>query len=119
MLHYSNASSIEKNRRYLVIKGGGLPGCSSKREGVVNSVVELGNSSVGLVVYRREEGVEIMNTEQTKHHKIYQGNTRCSVCPNAVVGDSGEGGKTSGKVFPGFRVFGQRSRRGKVAGSIG
>ena len=22
MLHYSNASSIEKNRRYLVIKGG-------------------------------------------------------------------------------------------------
>ena len=24
--------------------------------GVVNSVVELGNSSVGLVVYRREEG---------------------------------------------------------------
>ena len=33
MLHYSNASSIEKNRRYLVIKGGGLPGCSSKKEG--------------------------------------------------------------------------------------
>ena len=34
MLHYSNASSIEENRRYLVIKGGGgLPGCSGKREG--------------------------------------------------------------------------------------
>ena len=33
MLHYSNASSIEKSRRYLVIKGGGLPGCSGKREG--------------------------------------------------------------------------------------
>ena len=31
MLHYSNASSIEKNRRYLVIKGGGLPGCSGKK----------------------------------------------------------------------------------------
>ena len=30
MLHYSNASSIEKNRRYLVIKGGGLPGCLDK-----------------------------------------------------------------------------------------
>ena len=31
MLHYSNASSIEENRRYLVIKGGGgLPGCSDK-----------------------------------------------------------------------------------------
>ena len=32
MLHYSNASSIEKNRRYLVIKGG-FPGCSGKKEG--------------------------------------------------------------------------------------
>ena len=57
-----------------------------------------------------------MNTEQTKHHKIYQGNTRCSVCPNAVVGDTGEGGKTPGKVFPMFRVFGQRSRRGESCG---
>ena len=28
-------------------------------------------------------------------------------------------GETSGKVFPVFRVFGQRSRRGKVASSIG
>ena len=28
-------------------------------------------------------------------------------------------GKSSGKVFPVFRVFGQRTRRGKVAGSIG
>ena len=27
MLHYSNASSIEKNRRYLVIKGGGGGAC--------------------------------------------------------------------------------------------
>ena len=33
MLHYSNASSIEKNRRYLVIKGeGGLPGSSVVQE---------------------------------------------------------------------------------------
>ena len=68
-----------------------------QERGVVNSVVELVSSSVGLVVYRREEGGEIMNTEQTKHHKIYQGNTRCSVCPNAVLGDTGEGGKHPGK----------------------
>ena len=33
--------------------------------GVVNSVVELGSSSVGLVVYQREEGVETVNTMQT------------------------------------------------------
>ena len=57
MLHYSNASSIEKNRRYLVIKGG-LAWLLWQVGGVVNSVVELGSSSVGLVVYRREEGEE-------------------------------------------------------------
>ena len=53
MLHYSNASSIEKNRRYLVIKGGGLAWLLWQVGGVVNSVVELGSSSVGLVVYLR------------------------------------------------------------------
>ena len=41
-----------------------------QERGVVNSVVELGGISVGLVVYQREEGEEIMNIEQTKHHKI-------------------------------------------------
>ena len=41
MLHYSNASSIEKNRRYLVIKGG-LAWLLWQEGGVVNSVVELG-----------------------------------------------------------------------------
>ena len=56
MLHYSNASSIEKNRRYLVIKGGGLAWLLWQVGGVVNSVVELGSSSVGLIVYRREVG---------------------------------------------------------------
>ena len=64
MLHYSNASSIEKNRRYLVIKGG-LAWLLWQVGGVVNSVVELGSSSVGLVVYRREEGEETVNTMQT------------------------------------------------------
>ena len=55
-LHYSNASRIEKYRRYLVIKGGGLAWLLWQVGGVVDSVVELGSSSVGLVVYRREEG---------------------------------------------------------------
>ena len=64
MLHYSNASSIEKNRRCLVIKGG-LAWKLWQEEGVVNSVVERGGSSVVLVVYRREEGEETMNTMQT------------------------------------------------------
>ena len=65
MLHYSNASSIEENRRYLVIKGG-LAWLLRQEGGVVNSVVERGTSSgVSLVVYRREEGEETMNTMQT------------------------------------------------------
>ena len=64
MLHYSKASSIEKSRRYLVIKGG-LAWLFWQVGGVVNSVVELGSSSVGLVIYRREEGEETMNTMQT------------------------------------------------------
>ena len=64
MLHYSNASSIEKNRRYLVIKGG-LAWSLWQVGGVVDSVGELGSSSVGLVVYRREEGEETVNTMQT------------------------------------------------------
>ena len=63
MLHYSNASSIEKNRRYLVIKGG--LAWLLWQGGVVNSVVELGSSSVSLVVYQREEGGETVNTMQT------------------------------------------------------
>ena len=45
MLHYSNASRIEKNRRYLVIKGGGLAWLLWQ-EGVVNSIVELGSPAV-------------------------------------------------------------------------
>ena len=64
MIHYSNASSIEKNRRYLVIKGG--LAWLLWQVGVVNSVVGRGTSSdVGLVVYRREEGEETMNIMQT------------------------------------------------------
>ena len=64
MLHYSNASSIEENRQYLVIKGGlaWLLG----QGGVVNTVVDRGTSSnVSLVVYRREEGEETINIMQT------------------------------------------------------
>ena len=63
MLHYSNASSIEENRRYLVIKGG-LAWLLSREGGVANTVVDRGSSSGSLVVYRREEGEETMNTMQ-------------------------------------------------------
>ena len=49
-LHYSNASSIEESRRYLVIKGGGLAWLLWQERGVVNTVVVLGSSAVGLGV---------------------------------------------------------------------
>ena len=52
MLHYSNASSIEKNRRYLLIKGG-LAWLLWQVGGIVNSVVELGAAG-SLGVYRKE-----------------------------------------------------------------
>ena len=56
MLHYSNATSIEKSRRYLVIKGG-LAWLPWQEGGVDNTVVDRGtSSSVSLVAYRREEG---------------------------------------------------------------
>ena len=55
MLHYSNASSRGKNRRYLVIKGA-LAWRLSREGGVVNTVVVLGSSGVGLRVYQRRRG---------------------------------------------------------------
>ena len=52
MLHYSNASSIEENRRYLVIKGG-FAWLLWQEGGVINIVVELGFAG-SLEVYRKE-----------------------------------------------------------------
>ena len=53
MLHYSNASSIEENRRYLVIKGGGLAWLLWQERGVVGDVVDHRGISIGLGVYRK------------------------------------------------------------------
>ena len=53
MLHYSNASSIEENRRYLVVKGGGLAWLLWQEGRVVNTVVGLGVAD-RLGVYRKE-----------------------------------------------------------------
>ena len=53
MLHYSNASSIEKNRRYLVIKGG-LAWLLWQEGDVVVDVVDHGGNGSGFGVYRKE-----------------------------------------------------------------
>ena len=54
MLHYSNASSIEKNRRYLVIKGRGLAWLLWQEEGVVVDVADHMGIGNGLGAYRKE-----------------------------------------------------------------
>ena len=52
MLHYSNASSIEKNRRYLVIKGG-LAWLLKQEGGVVGDVVD--HRGISIVTGSTEE----------------------------------------------------------------
>ena len=54
----------EWNGRYRDDQGGGLPGSSAEREeGVAVDVVD--HSGIGIGVYRRAEGEETVNTEQT------------------------------------------------------
>ena len=52
MLHYSNASSIEKNRRYLVIKGG-LAWLLKREGGIVGDVVD--HRGISIVTGSTEE----------------------------------------------------------------
>ena len=52
MLHYSNASSIEKNRRYVVIKGG-LAWLLRQEGGVVGDVVD--HRGISIVTGSTEE----------------------------------------------------------------
>ena len=51
-----------------MIKGGGLAWLLRQEGGVVGDVVDH-RGSIGLGVYRREEGGETVNIEQTMHHK--------------------------------------------------
>ena len=67
MLHYSNASSIEENRRYLVIKGG-LAWLLCQEGRVIVDVVDH-RGIIGLGFCQREEGEESINIKQIKHHK--------------------------------------------------
>ena len=51
MLHYSNASSREKSRQYLVIKGGELAWLLWQERGVIFNVVEHTDIGSSLEVY--------------------------------------------------------------------
>ena len=117
MLHFSNEGSIEKSRRYLVIKGGGLPGCSGKREG--SSTPQsywVAAASVSMSSERRggRNNKYNANISMTVHDKTSNG-ARGALTRYEVVPVKGE---TSGKISPVFRVFRQKSQRGKVACSL-
>ena len=62
MLHFSNASSIEKNRRYLVIKGGGLAWLLRQEGGVVGDVVDHRGISIVTGSTGEKRGEETVNT---------------------------------------------------------
>ena len=78
MLHSSNASSIEKNRRYLVIKGG--LAWLLWQAGFVVDVVDHRGTGSGLGVYRKE--VTDGNTINNRAIKASQSIT----CQYAVLG---------------------------------
>ena len=62
MLHHSNASSIEKNRRYLVIKGGGLAWLLRQEGGVIGDVVDHRGISIVTGSTGEKRGGETVNT---------------------------------------------------------
>ena len=116
MLPYSNASSIEKNRRYLVNKGG-LAWLLWQERGVVNSVVELGSNGVGLVVYQREEGGRknkySANISKTTQDMTKSG-ARCVLTQYEVMPAKGENIRESIPGVPCFRAKEPEGRKLRV-----
>ena len=90
-----------------------------QERGVVNNVVDRGSSSVGLVVYRREEGGgnnEYHVNRCISMHDKTSNDARRALTWYEVVPVKGGNIRES---IPGVSRFRQRSRRGKVASSIG
>ena len=119
MLHYSNASSIEENRRYLVIKGGGA--C------LVALARERGRQLRSRTGQQQRRSRSLPERRGGRNSK-YNANISMTMRDMTMSGARGvltrqqvvsvKGGNIR-EVFPMFRVFGQTDRRGKVASSIG
>ena len=118
MLHYSNASSIEKSRRYLVIKGGACLVALARRRGrqLRSRTGQQQRQYRSLPERRGGRNNEYNANRCISMHDMTSNDARRALTWYEVVPTKGE---TSGKVFPVFRVFGQMNRRGKVASSIG
>ena len=117
MLHYSNASSIEKDRRYLVIKGGACLVALARRSGrqLRSRTGQQQRRSRSLPERRGGRNNEYKVNRCISMHDMPRSNARRALTRYEVILVKGG---TSGKVFLVFRVFGQRNRRGKVACSL-
>ena len=111
MLHYSNASSIEKNRRYLVIKVGACLVALARERG------RQLRSRTGHQQRRQPRSLpERRGGRNNKYnaHKASQNIMRQYTVlgmPNAVRGGTGEGGKHPGK-YPRCFAFSGRGAGG-------
>ena len=117
MLHYSNASSIEKNRRYLVIKGGACLVALARERGrqLRSRTGQQQRRSRSLPERRGGRNNEYQVNRCISMHDMSRSDARRDLTWYEEVLVKGE---TSGKVSPVFCVFRQRSRRGEVACSL-
>ena len=117
MLPYSNASSREKNRQYLVINGGAcLVALASRgRQQCSRPGHQQRRQSRCLPERRGGRNNEYNANICITRHDMSRSEARRALTWYKVVLVKGE---PSGKVFPVFRVFGQMNRRGKVMCSL-
>ena len=116
MLNYSNASSIEKSRRYLVIKGGAcLVALARERGRQLRSRTGASASSRGLPKRRGGRNNEYNANRCITMHDMTSSVARSALTRYEVIPVKGE---TSGEISPVFRVFGPMNRRGKVVCSL-
>ena len=121
MLHYSNASSIEKNRRYLVIKGGGgacLVALARRTGRQHRSHTHQRHRWWSRSLTRGKEGEEIVNTKQAMQHNTRHDNTQCRVCSIAVLCDTEEGGTHPRKCSQ-FRTCARQMIGGQCSKPVG
>ena len=113
MLHYSNASSIEKNRRYLVIKGGACLVALARSKGRQHRSRTGVTGSLG--VYRKEvtEGNTI-NKRAIKASQSITWQYAMLGVTYAVLDYTGEGGKHPGKYSQCFAFSDRWTGGGKL-----
>ena len=117
MLHYSNASSREKNRRYLVIKGGSLPGCSGRKDG--SSTPQsywVAAASVSVSSERRGGRNNEYNANICiSMHDMTMSVARCALTQQEVIPAKGENNREN---IPGVLRFRTNESEGKVVCSL-